>query len=69
MLYLNTNYNHHHYRIVGRTTKHKGRTQKKKKVKRMTSCKKEGGGWVKIILSNFLKRMTNFKEGYSIQKH
>ena len=30
MLYLNTNYNHHHYRILGRTTKYKGRPQKKK---------------------------------------
>ena len=37
-----------------------GRPQKKKTVKRMTSCKKGGGGWVKIIISNFLERMTNF---------
>ena len=26
----------------------------------MTSCKKEGGGCVKIIISNSQKRMTNF---------
>ena len=31
----------------------------KKTVKRMTSCKKEGG-WVKFIISNSLKRMINF---------
>ena len=29
----------------------------------MTLYKKEGGGWVKIIISKSQKRMTNFKEG------
>ena len=32
----------------------------KKTAKRMNPCKKEGGGLVKIIISNFKKRMTNF---------
>ena len=41
------------------TTVSKGRPPKKT-VKRMTSCKKEGGGWVKFIISNSLKRMTIF---------
>ena len=31
---------------------------KKKTVKRMTSCKKEGGGWVKLIISNSLKLLS-----------
>ena len=32
----------------------------KKMVKRMTTCKTEGEGWVKIIISNSQKRMMNF---------
>ena len=38
----------------------KRRLQKKKTVKRMTSCKKEGGGWVKFIISDSQERMTNY---------
>ena len=31
-----------------------------KKVNRMKLCKQEGGSWVILIISNILKRMTNF---------
>ena len=45
---------------VNRFSNRLGTSSLKRTGKRMTSGKKEGGGWGKFIISKSLKRMTNF---------